>query len=227
MTDLRELMRQSVEHDHADMVRLAARARSRDTTLRRRRRLAAAGSSVAVVAVVVAGLASAGSFFPRDSGVSVETPVAGQGGAGIPDPLGQIISSQGRGYEQVAYPAAGEALEAAVAAALPDGVISDVDGRRILAEEHIPETVSADLSLAPTAGAPAGSVSVYFLTPPVFGAGISSEEYVSWCPEEALECEVSTLADGSLVRTSTVNQVDTPTGPWILYDASTGSSTAS
>ena len=65
MTNLRDLMHQTVEREHADMVRLASRARRQGTTMRRRRRLVAAGTSVGVVLVLAVGAAGAGTKNPR------------------------------------------------------------------------------------------------------------------------------------------------------------------
>ena len=64
MTDLRDLMHQTVEREHADMVRLASRARRQGTTMRRRRRLAAVGTSLGVLAVLAVGAAGAGNPVP-------------------------------------------------------------------------------------------------------------------------------------------------------------------
>ena len=234
MTNLRDLMHQTVEREHADMVRLASRARRQGTTMRRRRRLAAAGTSVGVVLVLAVGAAGAGTLFPGGAGSPDTTefagPAASSGTPGVPATAGgdasgeqhpdrpvglasAVVPGAGRGLP---FPEAGDALQAAVSEALPGGVISDVHGRRILADEHNPEAVAADLSLAPTAGAPAGGVSVFFLTGG-FGGGISAEEYVNWCPDDVDFCQVSTLPDGTVVKTFSHTLVDTPTGPWTLY----------
>ena len=59
-------------------------------------------------------------------------------------------------------------------------------------------------------------VSVFFLTGG-WGGGISAEEYVNWCPDDVEDCQVSTLPDGTVVRSYSDVLVDTPTGPWTLY----------
>ena len=77
MTDLRDLMRQSVEHDHADLVRLVVHSRARGKAIRRRSRLAVACSSFAVLAILGVGAVAATGSFPGAAGTG--TLAAGQG----------------------------------------------------------------------------------------------------------------------------------------------------
>jgi hypothetical protein len=59
-------MQQTLEHDHPNVVRLTARARSRGAAIRRRKRLATLGGSLALL-TVVAGLATSGPLRPGHS----------------------------------------------------------------------------------------------------------------------------------------------------------------
>jgi len=99
MTDLRQLMHETVEHDHA-RPGLAARARTRGTSMRRRRRLATTGAVLTALAVVGAGAALTGVL-------------------GGPDE---------RAAEVASVPPANalETLRATVVAVVPDATISDV-----------------------------------------------------------------------------------------------------
>ena len=133
---------------------------------------------------------------------------------GLLDPLGQVMAGPG-GHVELPFRRAGEVLQAAVTEALPGATVTDVHGWRIPADEHNPETVGAYLDLVPSAGAPAGSVSVFFRKG---GSGsLSAQEYVEWCTDEVDDCQVSTLPDGTVVKSYSSVMVDTPTGPWTLY----------
>ena len=103
-----------------------------------------------------------------------------------------------------------------MSAALPGGTISGVQGVRIPGDEHNPETVSGYLDLAPSAGAPAGGVSVVHLTGG-WGGTLTPQEYVESCPAEVDDCQVTTLPDGTVVKSYSQVMTDTPTGPWTLY----------
>ena len=74
MTDLRDHMHDTVDHQHTDLVALTSRARQQGTTLRRRHRFAVAGSALAVVAVLGAGAVAAAVLLPDASVVSPGRP---------------------------------------------------------------------------------------------------------------------------------------------------------
>ena len=143
MTDLRQLMHQTVEHEHADMVRLAARARRHGAALRRRRRLAVAGKSLAVIAVLGAGAATVGVLLPGAGDSRGTTAFADQGSATdpvtIPAPHGPLAATDVASnapdgpasrddIETDLELEAGRALEAAVRSVAPVGTISEVSG---------------------------------------------------------------------------------------------------
>ena len=130
--------------------------------------------------------------------------------AGPVDPVGQVTADLGRRVERP-FPRAGEALQAAVNAVLLGATITEVQGWRTPADEHNPENVSASVDLGPSGE----GVSVFFLTGG--WGGMSAEEYVNFCPDELEDCQVSTLPDGTLVKTYSQVGVETSTGPWTLY----------
>ena len=76
--------------------------------------------------------------------------------------------------------------------------------------------MGAYLDLVPSADAPAGSVSVFFRKG---GSGsLSAQGYVESCTDDPVDdCQVSTLPDGTVVKSYSSVMVDTPNGPWTLY----------
>ena len=206
MTDLRELMHQTVEHEHADMVRLAARARRQGTTLRRRRRLAVVGSSLAVLAVLGAGVAAVGVLLPGAGDGGGTTAFADQGSATdpviVPAPLGPVAATDVASnapdgpasrddIETDLGLEAGEALEAAVRSVAPGGTISEVSGDLIDGRASS-LWVGAGLRFAPADGSPAGLVAVYFRD---LAGSAHTAEHFTQCHDDLEDCQVTTLPD--------------------------------
>jgi len=235
MTDLRQLMHQTVEHDHADMVRLAVRARAHGATLRRRHRLAVAVGSVAVLAVLVGALATAGWLLPGAGPAADGVAYADQPGdttaviSPAPnDPLGVTPSSEQAGSGEACsqrrgdlvftpVPEAGRGLKSAVAS-VAEGAVSDVSGTRSSATCHAAEFVSAVLSFAPAGGSPPGQVSVHY--DPVSSKvwGVDGETYASTCFADMEECRIEPLPDGTTVRTY-AKHLDIEGGSWEILIA--------
>ena len=207
MTDLRQLMHQTVEHERADMVQLATRARRRGTTMRRHRRLATTVGSLAAVAVVGVGFAAAGGA-PLGGDDAREATVAADQGATIAPKVeapsdwqpAPDCSDLRADLTYTPVPEAGRVLKAAVAS-VAQGTISEVSGTRSSATCHHPEMVSGSLVFAPADGSADVQVSVSFMRP------TSAEAPVSSCDGNIGDnCEVTTLADGTTLRTYSMTQ---------------------
>jgi hypothetical protein len=235
MTDLRQLMHETVAHDHADMVRLAVRARKHGTTLRRRRRLAVAGGLLAVLTILGGAFASAGLLLPGAGQAGEGTAYAARGRGTshviVPAPDGPLSgtpssepASPGEACTQrradlvfTPVPEAGEALKAAVAS-VAEGTTSNVSASRKSATCHASAAVTAVLDFAPAGGSPAGQVSVHY--DPVSSKvwGVDGEEYVSQCYSEMEDCQIQTLPDGTTVRTY-ATRMELAGGTWEILIA--------
>ena len=186
MTDLRDHMHDSVDHQQADLAALTTHARRQGTTLRRRHRFAVAGSALAVVAVLGAGAVVASGLLPDASVVPQEVPVADQG-------------VQLRELRDVTAPATGRSTAAALYAA----VTEVVPGTGSAFAGQGPSAYSADtygeLAFAPGDGSGAGQVGINIQDKSIIAEQIAGQRLV--CLEWMEACRVSTLPDGSLLRT--------------------------
>lgn len=97
-----------------------------------------------------------------------------------------------------------------------------MNGSRTSATCHHPEAVGAVLDYAPAAGAAAGQVSVSYLQGEEFAYAGGAAAYVSSCDNfgdsDVSDCEVSTLADGSTLRTYGIH-LDLDGGTWEILVA--------
>jgi hypothetical protein len=178
MTNLRELMHRTVEHDHADMVQLAARARSRGTSLRRRRRLAVAGSSLAVVAVLMGGVVTAGGLLPGEP--DEVTVVAGPGSS-----------------TSAAKPLTGlEALESALDTVVPGGSTSRITAMDEHEDPQDGPYAKDTLTFTPVSGSAPSVIDVTY-----YPADSKAEDLVGRCDGTQPNCQVITLPDGSPLQT--------------------------
>ncbi len=219
MTSLRELMHETVDHEHANLVRLASRARTRGTSLRRRRRVAAAGASLGVLAVAATGLVMAGVLpgAPRPAEVAAPAdptpPVPSSTWA--PDSPGCTDLRADLRYTSV--PEAGKALKDAVLS-LADGSATVIDSARASATCHAAAAVRASIAFAPADGSSAGRVSVSYDPEVSTVSGVRGRDYVSTCYDEMRDCQITTLADGSVLRTYRA-QLSLADGDWALLVA--------
>ena len=192
MTDLRDHMHDTVDHQHTDLAVLTTRARREGTRLRRRRRIAVAGSALAAVAVLGAGAVAASGLLPDATVVSPDVPVADQGGKPPKSqPARRAPTTTATGRSTVA------ALYAAVTDVVP-GTGSKFAGQG--PDEHFADTYG-ELAFAPADGSGAGEIGVNLQGKSILAVeGLSAEEgfvCVGWMET----CRVSTLPDGSLLRT--------------------------
>jgi hypothetical protein len=190
MTTLRDLMQQTLQHDHADMVRLTCKARSHGRTMRRRRRALTACSCLLLVAGVVGGAASGQlKRDPEDRTQVADTP-------------GSVPSRDGL-----------EALESAIAEVAPNITIADVT-ELITSIDQDGKYSKAGLTVR-RVGADAGShVSLtYFpFDPPASPRQLCNEA------SSDLTCDVDALPDGSFLLTYQLHAGQGGNKSWV-YDA--------
>ena len=198
MNDLRERMNDTVSHHHADLVTLAARARSQGTSLRNRRRWAVMGSAVAVVAVAaMSGIAGAGLLGGHEGGG--QTPLAGRGTGGPPTPTRAP-------HVDGSLPATGRMTTAALYAAVTDlvpGTGTDFSGQGPEQEGSGSHDTYGEFAFSPADGTGDGEVGVNVQSASILDddrRGISAREGFV-CTEWMETCHVTTLPDGSLLRT--------------------------
>jgi hypothetical protein len=191
MTDLRDHMHDTVDHQHTDLAALTGHARRQGTKLRRRHRLAVAGGALAVCAVLGAGAVAGSGLLPRASVAPQDVPVADHGVK--PRPAHRAPAERATGRSTVA------ALYAAVTEVVP-GTGSKFAGQS--PSEHSADTYG-ELAFSPADGSGAGLVGVNIQDKSIIAdqiAGqIAGERLVCLGWMEA--CRTSTLPDGSLLRT--------------------------
>ena len=187
MTDLRDHMHDTVDHEHTDLAALTSHARVRGAKLRRRHRLAAAGSALAVVAVLGAGAMAASGLLPDASVVPQDVPVADHGVK--PKPAHRAPAPAATGRSTVA------ALYAAVTDVVP-GTGSKFAGQA--STEHSAD-IYGELAFTPADGSGAGLVGINIQDKSIIAEQIAGERLVCLAWMEA--CQASTLPDGSLLRT--------------------------
>ena len=198
MTDLRDRMHDTVSHHHADLPALAAQARRQGTSLRRRRRRAMAGSAVAVVAVA-ATAAVAGAGLLADHQTGSRLPVAGDGSGAPPVPTRvhrADATVQATGRTTVA------ALYAAVTDLVP-GKGTDFVGQGPEESGPIGSDTYGEMAFAPADGSGAGRVGVNVQSAHILDdpqRGITARQGFV-CVDWMESCQVSTLPDGSMLRT--------------------------
>jgi hypothetical protein len=199
MTELRDRMQDTVSHHHTDLVTLAARARRQGTSLRRRRRQAMAGSALAV-AVLVGGVGVAGSGLLTSPQAERGTPpVAGKGG-GTP--------SQQASHKPAAEttPATGRTTVAALYASVTDlvpGKGTDFVGQGPFRDEPVMADTYGELAFSPADGSGAGRIGINLQPAEILAdprRGLTAVEGFV-CVDWMDSCQVSTLPDGSLLRT--------------------------
>ena len=193
MTDLRDRMHDTVSHHHIDLDSLAARARSQGASLRRRRQ-AVAGSALAVVAIVATtGVAGAVLLADRPSEHQVMPPAATDSGPPPAPPAADTTPATGR--TTVA------ALYAAVTDVVP-GTATDFKGQG-------PSTQVADrytygvLAFSPADASGEGEIGINVQPASILDdadRGLTARQGFV-CVDWMESCEVSTLPDGSLLRT--------------------------
>ena len=196
MTDLRDRMHDTVGHHHTDLADLAARARHQGTSLRHRRRRAIVGSAAAAVAVAAtAGVAGAG-LLAHPQTEHQEPAATNEGPPPAPEPAG---TTQATGRTTVA------ALYAAVTEILP-GTGSDFAGQGPAPHDdgHYAYGV---LAFSPADGSGAGEVGLNVQPASILAAperGLTARAGFV-CVDWMESCEVSTLPDGSLLRTYAIH----------------------
>ncbi len=192
MTDLRERMHDTVGHHHADLDTLAARARSQGTSLRRRRRLAVVGSAVAVVALVATtGVVGAGLLANGHAEQSVSPAATDES----PPPPAAADTTPATGRTTVA------ALYAAVTDLVP-GTGTDFRGQSPDPRLPGPHTYGV-LAFSPTDGSGDGEIGLNLQPASILDddeRGLTAREGFV-CTQWMETCQVTTLADGSLLRT--------------------------
>ena len=193
MTDLRAQMHHTVDHQQTDLVALTSRARQQGTTLRRRHRFAVAGSALAVVAVLGAGAVAAAVLLPDASVVTQDVPVADQGRT-VQKPQKSKPAHRAR-----TTTATGRSTAAALYAAVTDvvpGTGSAFAGQGPF--ESSPDSYG-EFAFAPGDGSGAGEVGVNVQDKSIIADQIAGQRLV--CLDWMEACRVSTLPDGSLLRT--------------------------
>ena len=193
MTDLRDHMHDSVDHQHTDLAGLTSRARRQGTTLRRRRRFAVAGSALAVVAVLGAGAVAASGLLRDASVVSPDAAVADQG-RDVQKP-----QKSKPAHRAPTTKATGRATAAALYAAVTEvvaGTGSAFAGQGPF--ESSPDSYG-EFAFAPDDGSGAGEVGVNVQDKSIIADQIAGQRLV--CLDWMEACRVSTLPDGSLLRT--------------------------
>ncbi len=194
MTDLRDRMHDTVSHHHADLATLTARARLQGTSLRRRRRQAVVGSALALVALVAAtGVAGAGLLANRHTEHQQHPDVTSEGPP-APAPAADTT------------PATGRVTAAALYAAVTDlvrGTGTDFAGQGPEQGGASTRNTYAEFTFSPADGSGEGEIGVNVQDPSILDdneRGISAREGFV-CTEWMDTCQVTTLADGSLLRT--------------------------
>ena len=194
MTDLRDRMHETVSHHHVDLATLTARARRQGTSLRRRRRLAVTGSAVAVVALIATtGVAGAGLLGNGPAGHRV--PPAATDEAPPPAPPAPATTR-----------ATGRTTAAALYAAVTDvvpGTGTDFAGQGPEQEGSSGPDTFGEFAFSPADGTGDGKVGVNVQTASILAdtdRGTSAREGFV-CTDWMETCRVTTLADGSLLRT--------------------------
>jgi hypothetical protein len=197
MTDLRDRMRDTVSHHHTDLVTIAARARRQGTSLRRRRRRAMAGSAVAVLAVAGA-VGVAGSGLLPDSAADRQAPAASSDGKPTHQRPPAAASDT--------TPATGRTTVAALYAAVTDlvpGEGSDFAGQGPSGSGPISADTYGELAFSPADGSGAGRIGVNVQPADILAEpkrGLTAREGFV-CVDWMESCQVSTLDDGSMLRT--------------------------
>ena len=216
MTELRELMHLAIDHHHADMTGLAARARRRGTDLHRRERLTTAVASLAVLGVFVVGTAGGRAFFDHrrasDGSASIGTSATAPTAAAVLAPLRRGAGSSHRDGELRVHRtpltrAIGQSTAQAVASV---GGVSTSAVQSYLAEATptTPANIEVSLRLTSPAGASVGRVSASFWAEATYGGSAAQTQTRAWlrtCGTFA-DCRTFTLSDGSLVRAAGTHQ---------------------
>jgi hypothetical protein len=190
MTDLRDHMHDTVDHQHTDLAALTGQARLQGTKLRRRHRLAVAGSALAVVAVLGAGAVASSGLLPGASVEPQDVPVADHGVKPKPKPAHRA-------------PTTGAATGRSTVAALYAAVTDVVPGTGSKFAGQGPSEFGGDtygeLAFAPADGSGAGQIGVNLQDKSIIAEQIADGRLVCLGWMEA--CQTSTLPDGSLLRT--------------------------
>jgi hypothetical protein len=186
MNDLRQRLHATLDSQHTDLTQLAALARRQGTHLRRRRRVAVATSSLAVVAVLTAGAVSATRLLPGPEETRTVTGFASQGDATVP--------ASGKSVAAAALASVNEVADGTIDR-IHGGVmapITDDKGKGEVLVEH----VGVLFAFTPAGASSPGEVSVDILHRLKQGA-----PELETCPDYAVDCESSTLPDGSTMST--------------------------
>ncbi len=196
MTELRDRMHDSVSHHHTDLVTLTALARRQGTSLRRRRRQVMAGSAVAVLALAgTAALAGPGLL----ANPQAERPVP------VADSPGKT-PARAKAPAAATTPATGRTTVAALYAAVTDlvpGKGSDFAGQDPYTGEPASVDTYGELAFSPADGSGAGRIGINLQPAEILAdpkRGLTAVEgfvCLGWMDS----CHVSTLDDGSLLRT--------------------------
>jgi len=192
------------------------------------------GLVAGTLAVLTAGVgATAAQALDPGQSAAVLTAGAGAAGAQVLDPGSEIAPSGKHASKQASKhakasewtpapdcsdlradmtftsaPEAAQALKTALAS-VAEGTISGARAERVSATCHHPENVMATSTLAPADGSSDVQVSASFLAPGEFDYAGGAEAYVSTCDTVDAgidDCEVSTLADGTTLRTYSLSQ---------------------
>ena len=99
---------------------------------------------------------------------------------------------------------------------LPGATITDVQGERIPATSTTRRPSRDTWTWPPLLGLPQ-AVSRWSTSPVGGAARLTAQEYVESCPADVDDCQVTTLPDGTVVKSYSQVMADTPTGPWTLY----------
>jgi hypothetical protein len=223
MTDLRQLMHDTVDHRSADHVRLAVRARHGGATLRRRHRIATAGGSLAVLGVLLAVTAGGRTLLDRGPNLREGAQAAAIGHARLTPTLARLEHRfhgggphtpgvRGPQHGRTPHPKAGRELAKAVEVVFDHdmqgsvlGSTSAVRGYRYSAGMHAPTEFMAILTMTWRSGAPAGRMLAYWIPENGYaGAGgvAATRQQLQGCDADHPHCQTSTLPDGSLLRTT-------------------------
>jgi hypothetical protein len=214
MTGLQQLMHDALDQHPTDVVQLAARARTRGTTLRRRHRLATVGSSLAAVVLVIGAATGGSALFGHGSQVAGSHVVAGAGNGQSLTRVNAVLGAVARAngskvqvdWSESSVPSATQAasdLKHAVSA-LPIGGGPTVRGLRAAATTGHPAMVGADLSLGSVLR-PVGRVLMTTESAAGYGRLARMKSHIEHCGASLAHCRVFRLLNGARVRTYTLS----------------------
>lgn len=212
MNDVEQLLHRTGALLQPDVAGLAAHARSRGKVLRRRRRLASVGVPVALSSILVGTIAGArflgpataegpGSVASRPAAAFVSSVRAGVSSGVL------VVGGRSGGVlnPRASQPSLADAIRAVAPGTVTDSTTLPVD-------DHI--SAGTVLTFRPPDSSYGGQVSVVYHAAGDYGGAVTGTAYLQSCPRGWEDCQVRTLPDGSLVRTTVAHVPGRAGGPW-------------